>query len=146
MTRRMIAVVASLIVTPALACGTAVNSGVAADEARTVAVDPSRLDGEQALERVRAALDPLPEVASLRQRLEAADDSLIVMLEGDADPATDRPRVWQVYVGESHPDHLVRLWAFNVDAVTGAMTITDPLTLADVPYDLWRRRLAESPP
>lgn len=146
MTRRLIAVVACSLLVPTVACQTAANSGVVADEQRTVEAEPTRLSAEQALARVLAALDALPEVASLRQRLEESGNGLVVMLEGDADPATDRPRAWQVYVGESHPDHLVRLWAFNVDAVTGAMTITDPVTLEDLPYEVWRQRLAQSPP
>ncbi|PKN57302.1 MAG: hypothetical protein CVU56_11710 [Deltaproteobacteria bacterium HGW-Deltaproteobacteria-14] len=146
MTRRMIAAAACCLLVPMFGCAMASNSGVAADERRTVDADPGRLSAEQALARVRAALDGVAEVASLRRRLEESGDALAVMLEGDADPSTDRPRVWQVYVGESHPDHLVRLWAFNVDAVTGAISITDPVTLEDLPYDLWRQRLAQSPP
>jgi len=126
------------------ACGAASSSGPAADEAAVP--EPGRLSAEQAIERVRAALDGVAEVAAFTQRMEAAGNHLLVMLEGDADPAADTPRTWQVYVGEDHPDHIVRLWAFNVDALSGAMTITDPVTLEDVPFDLWRRQLATNPP
>jgi|GEM_PF-3213612 len=106
----------------------------------------ARMDAEAALARVRNALSEVPEVTALRERIEAAGGRFVVMLEGDADPAVDHPAVWQVYVGESRPEHRVRLWAFNVDAVSGALTITDPLTLEDVPFERWREELAASPP
>ncbi|TNF33173.1 MAG: hypothetical protein EP329_08660 [Deltaproteobacteria bacterium] len=110
------------------------------------AEETARMSGDQALDRVMDALGALPEVTALRARIEAAGARFVVMLEGDDDPAVDRPRVWQIYVGESHPDHLVRLWAFNVDAVTGALTVTDPVTLEDLSFERWREQLAASPP
>jgi len=123
------------------ACGTAAPAPAADAE-----VAARRMSATDATSRVLDALLALPEVQDLKRRIEANGNQLVVMLEGDADPAVDHPRSWQVYVGESTPDHLARLWAFTVDAETGAMTITDPVTLEDQSFEEWRRALAASPP
>ena len=124
------------------ACGT-VDRGGAVEEGT---VEAGRISAEQALARVEAAIVRLPEVVDLERRMAEGGRRLVILLEGDADPGQDSPETWQVYVGERGPEHQVRLWAFNVDARTGAVSVTDPLTLVDLPFDLWRQRLAANPP
>lgn len=140
MWRRVVATIGGLMLMAA--CG----SGEVGHLADPPAEESSRMDGEHALATVREAVAGVPEVAALRRRIEASGGRLVIMLEGADDPVLDRPRVWQVYVGESRPDHLLRRWAFNVDAVSGVLTITDAVTLEDIPFERWRRRLAASPP
>jgi len=138
----------ALTLAPLAACGSSTSSsGAGAPPATAPAADASskRLTGDEAVQRVLDAITPLPEVVALKKRMEADGVSLVAMLEGE-DAANPNPSTWSVYVGESHATHTVRLWSFNVDARTGEMTITDPVTLEDYSFSTWRQRLAASPP
>lgn len=143
---RFVAVCLALSLTPLAACGSSNPAGNTATSAPPAAdASTKRLTGDEAVKQVLAAIEPLPEVVALKKRMDADGVGLIAMLENE-DDANPNPSSYQVYVGESHPTHTVRLWAFNVNATTGEMTVTDPVTLEEHSFATWKQRLAASPP
>ncbi|MFO0750562.1 MAG: hypothetical protein U1F43_33570 [Myxococcota bacterium] len=102
------------------------------------------ISGDDAVARVLDAVRAVPEVQALEARMRADGVALIGRL--DSDPDEPAPSVWEVYVGEDHPDHTVRLWSFKVDARSGAMSVVDPVTLEEQSFDAWKKALAANPP
>lgn len=142
---RTLAFSLALTFMPLAACGSSTPAGSGTAASATSDAAAKRLTGDEAVKRVLDAIEPLPEVAALKKRMEADGVSLIAMLENE-DAANPSPSTYQVYVGESHATHTVRLWAFNVNATTGEMTVTDPVTLEEHSFATWKQRLTASPP
>lgn len=93
---------------------------------------------DEAVSHVLTQIRAVPEIHAFEKRLEADHASLIAMIEGDVDTPTTGAPSYDIYVGENHPDHTVRLWSFHVDARTGAITSTDPATLEEHTFTEWR--------
>ena len=131
------------------ACGSSSPQPAAEVATSGAAVDPAPAPdaglrvktADEAVSHVLSAIRAVPEVHAFEKRLEADGNSLIAMVEGDVDTPTAGAPSYDIYVGENHPDHTVRLWSFHVDAKTGDITGTDPATLEDYTFAEWREHV-----
>lgn len=101
-------------------------------------VDLDRADFES---RASDAIFALPEIREYRRRLlDASSGGVWIMsrLEACEDATATAPASFIYYVGERHPDHIVRGFYFRVDRATLEFAIADADPTTFLPYAKWR--------
>lgn len=103
---------------------------------------PRQITDDQADEIVWA----LPEVKALIKRMEGAKAAPFSMITGypnpDAEPG-NAGAFYEVYVGERHDTHTVRVLTVIVDAYSGKVSVYDEAADRVVPLEEYRKRIGK---
>ncbi|MBE0557248.1 MAG: hypothetical protein IH628_08450 [Proteobacteria bacterium] len=81
---------------------------------------------------------------ALIKRMEGTKAAPFSMITGHPDPKAEPGKpgaFYEVYVGESHDTHTVRVLALIVDAYSGKVSVYDVVTDRVIPIEEYRRKV-----
>ena len=86
----------------------------------------------------------LPEVKAFAKRMKGTDAKAFSMITGHPDAkakAGEPAAAYEIYVGENHVSHTVRVMTFIVDAYDGNVSVYDVVTNRIIPIEQYRKQV-----
>ncbi len=86
----------------------------------------------------------MPEVKAIANRMKGTGVNPFAMITGYPDPDAkpgEKSAVYEVYVGENHGTHTVRVMTFVVDAYSGEVSVYDEVADRIIPIEEYRKQV-----